>query len=47
MVLTTWTLRLPYNAGESERLLGKALLGGYREKVKLATKLSPFHAAKA
>jgi predicted aldo/keto reductase-like oxidoreductase len=32
----------PYHGGESERFLGRALQGGYREKVKLATKLPPF-----
>jgi predicted aldo/keto reductase-like oxidoreductase len=32
----------PYHGGESEKILGKALLGGYREKVKIATKLTPF-----
>ena len=32
---TAW----PYHAGESEPLLGKALQGGYRERVKVATKL--------
>ncbi len=29
----------PYHAGKSEPLLGKALEGGYRERVKIATKL--------
>jgi predicted aldo/keto reductase-like oxidoreductase len=29
----------PYHAGESEPLLGKALRGGYRDRVKVATKL--------
>lgn len=31
-----------YQNGKSELLLGKALCGGYREKVKIATKLPPF-----
>lgn len=31
-----------YNGGKSESILGKALTGGYREKVKIATKLPPF-----
>lgn len=32
---TAW----PYHAGESELVVGRALRGGYRERVKLATKL--------
>jgi len=32
---TAW----PYHAGESENFLGRALAGGYRDKVKVATKL--------
>lgn len=31
-----------YHNGKSESLLGDALTGGYREKVKIATKLPPF-----
>lgn len=31
-----------YHVGKSEPLLGKALAGGYRERVKIATKLPPF-----
>ena len=31
-----------YNGGKSESILGTALQGGYREKVKIATKLPPF-----
>ena len=32
---TAW----PYHAGESENVLGRALSDGYRERVKIATKL--------
>jgi predicted aldo/keto reductase-like oxidoreductase len=32
---------VPYHGGESERFLGRVLQDGYREKVKLATKLPP------
>src|ERR1039458_10107202 len=32
---TAW----PYHGGESEPFVGRALAGGYRERVKLATKL--------
>jgi predicted aldo/keto reductase-like oxidoreductase len=36
----------PYHGGQSETLLGKALLDGYRDKVKIATKLPTFMISK-
>ncbi|TAH74870.1 MAG: aldo/keto reductase [Anaerolineaceae bacterium] len=35
-----------YNGGKSESILGKALSGGYRANVKVATKLPPFMVSK-
>jgi predicted aldo/keto reductase-like oxidoreductase len=35
-----------YHGGKSESLLGEALSGGYRERVKVATKLPPFLVSK-
>lgn len=35
-----------YQSGKSELLVGKALAGGYRERVKIATKLPPFMVSK-
>lgn len=35
-----------YHGGKSESLLGDALSGGYRERVKIATKLPPFMVSK-
>lgn len=38
---------VPYQMGASEPFLGRALAGGYREKVKLATKLPVWHVKNA
>lgn len=35
-----------YHGGKSESILGEALSGGYRERVKIATKLPPFMVSK-
>jgi predicted aldo/keto reductase-like oxidoreductase len=40
---TAW----PYHQGESEKFLGRALLEGYREKVRLATKMPSWKIEKA
>jgi hypothetical protein len=37
---------MPYHMGASELFIGKVLANGYREKVKLATKLPPFYVNK-
>ncbi|MDP6543843.1 MAG: aldo/keto reductase [Phycisphaerae bacterium] len=37
----------PYHGGNSERVLGKALAGGYRDKVAIATKLPPWQVKSA
>ena len=37
---------MPYHLGTSESFLGKIFTNGYRDKVKLATKLPPFHVSK-
>ena len=37
---------VPYHMGASEPFLGRALSGGYREKVKIATKLPPWSVKK-
>jgi len=42
VVDTAW----PYHGGESERLVGEALKGGYREKVFLSTKLPTYEVEK-